>query len=165
MKILVLSDSHSALRFMRYCVDQICPDVLIHLGDHYEDGRVLAEEYPGLPIYQVPGNCDRSLVLADAPEVLFTRIAGVPVFMTHGHRHHVKQTDFALLQDARRAGAKAVLYGHTHLARCSREEDGMWVLNPGSCGYYGGSAGLIVIENGEITHCRILRQQDLEEIT
>jgi hypothetical protein len=31
------------------------------------------------------------------------------------------------------------------------------VLNPGSCGYGGGSAGLIEIQNGKIVDCRILR--------
>ena len=30
MTILVLSDSHSTLRFMRLCVEKIQPDALIH---------------------------------------------------------------------------------------------------------------------------------------
>ena len=59
MKILVLSDSHSALRFMRSCVDAVKPDAIIHLGDHYDDAQALAEEYPHIPIHAVPGNCDR----------------------------------------------------------------------------------------------------------
>ncbi len=46
MKILVLSDSHSSLRFMRDCVDAVKPDVIVHLGDHYDDAAVLREEYP-----------------------------------------------------------------------------------------------------------------------
>ena len=46
MKILVLSDSHSAISFMRQCMDSVRPDAVIHLGDHYDDGEVLAEEYP-----------------------------------------------------------------------------------------------------------------------
>ena len=57
MTILVLSDSHSTLRFMRRCVDTIQPDALIHLGDYFDDGTVLKEEYPQIPFYQVPGNC------------------------------------------------------------------------------------------------------------
>ena len=31
MKILVLSDSHSALSFMRRCVDAVHPDAIVHL--------------------------------------------------------------------------------------------------------------------------------------
>ena len=30
MKILVLSDSHSGLRFMNHCIDRVEPDVLIY---------------------------------------------------------------------------------------------------------------------------------------
>ena len=41
MTILVLSDSHSTLRFMRLCVEKIQPDALIHLGDYFDDGIVL----------------------------------------------------------------------------------------------------------------------------
>ena len=68
-----------------------------------------------------------------------------------------------MLREARKTGAKAVLYGHTHVADCHREPDGLWVLNPGSCNYYGGSVGLMEIENGGIRSCRILEHNDLEE--
>ena len=46
MKILVLSDSHSALRFMRQCIDAVKPNAVIHLGDYYDDGQAMAQEYP-----------------------------------------------------------------------------------------------------------------------
>ena len=59
MKILVLSDSHSALRFMREAVRAVKPDAIVHLGDYYDDARVLAEENPHIPVHMVPGNCDR----------------------------------------------------------------------------------------------------------
>ena len=39
MKILVFSDSHSAMRFMRNCVDAIKPQAIIHLGDYYDDAE------------------------------------------------------------------------------------------------------------------------------
>jgi predicted phosphodiesterase len=82
--------------------------------------------------------------------------------MTHGHKHWVKQGTEMLLAAARKKDAKAVLYGHTHMPDCRREEDGLWVLNPGSCNYYGGTVGLIQVENGEIVSCRILTQADVE---
>ena len=81
--------------------------------------------------------------------------------MTHGHKHSVKSYLGALLHDARRANVKLVLYGHTHIPDCHREDDGMWVLNPGSCGYYGGSAGLVEIKDGSICNCRLLKECDL----
>ena len=37
-RILVLSDSHSGNSFMRWCVDTVKPDAIVHLGDYYEDG-------------------------------------------------------------------------------------------------------------------------------
>lgn len=163
MKILVLSDSHSAIAFMRSCVDAVRPDALIHLGDYFDDGQVLAEEYPGIPFYQVPGNCDRYRCPMGAQEIRIEPVLGVPLYMTHGHRHNVKLSTARLIRDARESRSAAVLYGHTHMEECRQEPDGMWVLNPGSCGYFGGSAGLIEVSGGMIVCCRILRQSDLED--
>ena len=163
MKILVLSDSHSSLRFMFSCLEQIVPDVVIHLGDYFDDGVALREAFPGIRLYQVPGNCDRYRCPPGQPEILVERILGVNLYMTHGHCHNVKLTLTRLLQDARSCRADAVLYGHTHQPDCRQEPDGMWILNPGSCGYGGRTAGLIEVESGKIVSCRILRQEDLEE--
>jgi predicted phosphodiesterase len=44
MTILIFSDSHSGMRFMRRCVEKIKPDTMIHLGDHYDDGEAMAQE-------------------------------------------------------------------------------------------------------------------------
>jgi len=161
MKILVLSDSHSTLSFMRRCIDTVKPDVMIHLGDHFDDGEAMAEEYPRILLYQVPGNCDRYRCRPGIPEITTPRSGGVDIYMTHGHKHSVKSYLGALLQDARKANAGLVLYGHTHIPDCHREEDGLWVLNPGSCGYYGGSAGLVEIKDGSICNCRLLKECDL----
>lgn len=161
MKILVLSDSHSTLSFMRRCIEAVKPNAIVHLGDHFDDGEAMKEEFPGIPFYQVPGNCDRYRCPPGQPEILIYQVCGVDLYMTHGHRHSVKSYQGALLRDARAAKVDAVLYGHTHRADCHREEDGLWVLNPGSCGYFGGSAGLIETANGAITACRLLREEDL----
>ena len=161
MKILVLSDSHSTLSFMRRCVEAVKPDYILHLGDHFDDGQAMQEEYPHIRLYQVPGNCDRYRCPPGQPEILILRIGGVDLYMTHGHRHSVKSWLGALLRDARAANAQAALYGHTHVADCHREEDGLWVLNPGSCGYFGGSAGLLEVRDGSILSCRLLSDSDL----
>ena len=84
--------------------------------------------------------------------------------MTHGHKHGVKMTLVNLLREARKTNAKAVLYGHTHIPDCYQEEDGLWVLNPGSCSSWGGSVGLIETEGNRIKTCRILDRTDLEEM-
>ena len=162
MKILVLSDSHAALRFMRQCIEWAKPNAVVHLGDYFDDGQAMQEVYPNLNFYLVPGNCDKYRNVLWAPETLVERVCGIRLFMTHGHRHGVKSGVGALLQDAGKTQAQAVLFGHTHSPVCYQTEAGMWVMNPGSCGYDGGSAGLITVENGKITDCRLLRQSDLE---
>ena len=163
MKILVLSDSHSAMSFMRLCVDAVKPDRLIHLGDHYDDGEALAETYPHIPMTQVPGNCDRYRAPLSAREILIMPVCGVELYMTHGHRHNVKMYTGSLIADAKKAKVAAVLYGHTHIADC-RQEDGLWVMNPGSAGSYSGSAGIIEVQDGKILNCRIITAADLEEM-
>ena len=162
MKILVLSDSHSSLRLMRGAVETIKPDAIVHLGDHYGDGEVIHEENPHLPFYQVPGNCDKYRMYEPRPEILCCNVCGVRLYMTHGHLHYVKNGRCALIKDARQANAQATLYGHTHEPDCY-EDDGMWVLNPGSCGHNGGTVGLIEVSDGKIHSCKILKQEDWEE--
>lgn len=162
MKILVLSDSHSSKSFMRLCVEKTKPDTIIHLGDHFDDGEVLHETYPQIPFFQVPGNCDRGRCPSWVREILSLPIGGVKFHMAHGHQYQVKSGLTHLLKAARACHADAVLYGHTHQADCHQEPDGLWVLNPGSCGFYGGSAGLIRIEDEKITSCWTVRQEDLE---
>lgn len=164
VKILVLSDSHAALSFMRRCVMKINPQAVIHLGDFYDDAQALQEDFPHIPFHIVPGNCDRYRCPLDAREVLCYHVGGVRLFMTHGHIHRVKTGIGGLLADARRFEAAAALYGHTHIADCHIEQDGLWVLNPGTCGHYGGSAGVIETDGNKITACRIIRQSDLEDI-
>lgn len=164
MRILVLSDSHAGMHFMRTLLRTVKPQAVIHLGDYYEDGQTLAEENPQIFFHLLPGNCDRYRCPPFAKAVLCYDVGGVRLFMAHGHQHFVKSGTGALIRDARDSGAAAALYGHTHIADCRLLEDGLWVLNPGSCGSSGGSAGLIDTENGKITGCRIIRQEDLEEI-
>lgn len=162
MKILVLSDSHSGRSFMRFCIQSVKPDHVVHLGDHYEDGTVMAEEYPHIRFHQVPGNCDRYRMDPTMPDILCYPIGGVKLFMTHGHKHGVKSDINRILTDARQWGAQAVLFGHTHSALCFQsEEDGLWVMNPGSCGSWGGSAGIIEITDNKIIACRVVRQAEL----
>lgn len=161
MKILVLSDSHSALSFMRFAIEKVRPDHVVHLGDHYDDGVAMAQENSHIIFHQVPGNCDRYRCDPYPIETMCYDVGGVRLFMTHGHRHFVKSSLYRLLADARKHGAKAVLFGHTHEALCCQEDD-LWVLNPGTCGTYGGSVGVIEIEDKKISACRILRQTELE---
>ena len=161
MKLLVFSDSHSSLSFMRKCIETLKPDGVVHLGDHYDDGEAIQEENPHILFYQVSGNCDRYRCPTSAREMLCLKIAGVMIFMAHGHTYYVKQGIGAFMAEARRYDAAIALYGHTHVPYCQQQEDGLWVMNPGSCGYYGGSAGFIEIADGKISACKLLTQADI----
>lgn len=163
MRVLVLSDSHSAYSFMRRCVRALQPDVMIHLGDFFDDGLTLHEDFPQIPFYQVPGNCDCGRAPMSAQQILIQNLGGVNIYMTHGHLHGVKNNTGKLLAAARVSKCDIVLYGHTHQAECYQDDSGLWVMNPGSCGYFGGSAGLMEIADGKITACRIIGEADLSE--
>lgn len=164
MKILILSDSHSALRFMRSCIEAVKPDAVIHLGDHYDDAQVIAQENPHIVVHQVPGNCDQYRCPLNTPQVLCYCIGGVKLFMTHGHRFGVKSGYGGVVAAARAENARAVLFGHTHQAVCLQEPDGFWIVNPGSCGSCGGSAAVMETAEDKITACRLIRQADLEPV-
>ena len=160
MKILVFSDSHSSMRFMKKSVEKVKPDAIIHLGDHYDDGETLAELYPHIPVHQVAGNCDTYRCPPHAREMLCYPVGGVMLYMTHGHREHVKQGTGGLTAEARRYGAQMALYGHTHRMDCRQEADGLWVLNPGPASH---SAGVIKTDGQALTACYILTETDLED--
>lgn len=163
MRVLVVSDSHSGLSYMRQWAKLLKPQVMIHLGDYFEDAQVLAGDWPGSRLIQVPGNCDLYRMLAKEPEIRVVKLEGVTVYLTHGHRHGVKSSPAGLVVEARKAGADVALFGHTHQRVCWQTEDGMWVMNPGSCGSFGGSVGLLELERGKVLNCRILEVDDMEE--
>lgn len=164
MKILVFSDSHSSLWFMRRCVSIIRPDGIIHLGDHAEDGAVLASENPGTVYFQVPGNCDGFYRSNPDDLTKICEIDGVKLMLTHGHRFQVKSGIEKLVSCGRAAGVQAILFGHTHAALNRREPDGLFVMNPGAAGSWGGSAGILEIQDKQITACRIIEQADLDAL-
>lgn len=161
MRILVASDSHRGRSFLKWCIDRLHPNAVVHLGDYYEDAQILSEEYPYIPFHMVAGNCDQGRAPFGARELLCYDVCGVRLFMTHGHNHHVKQTTYFLTSDAKAAGAAAALFGHTHRAVCYQEGD-LWVVNPGSCVSYSGTVALLEVEDKKISACTILTQADVE---
>ena len=161
MKILVMSDSHSGLRFMRFCIDKLKPQHVVHLGDLFEDAQAISEEYPHIRFHMVPGNCDSYMVRNREPAVLCYAIDGVRMMMTHGHLHGVKSDLSRLIYEAKQSQAQAVLFGHTHAKLCFQGEDGLWVINPGSCRSDTGSVALLETADGKISACTMYGQAEL----
>jgi len=163
LKILVLSDSHSGLSFMRHCIETIKPQHVIHLGDHYGDATTMAEEYPYIRFHQVPGNCDTFLREPGMVDTMCYQIGGVKIYMTHGHKQGVKSGIHRLIEEAAEQAPQAILFGHTHEALCFQRQDGTWLMNPGSCRGWSGTVGLLELADGKISACRILGQADLDD--
>lgn len=148
---------------MRRCIAAVKPDAVVHLGDYYEDAEAMAEENPHIVFHNVLGNCDRYRCPPNTPQILAYSVCGVKLYMTHGHLYGVKSGIDRLLTASREWGVEAVLYGHTHSAVCYQEPDGLWVLNPGSCGADSGSAGVIETDGESISACYLIKQADLGE--
>ena len=161
MKVLVLSDSHSSLYFMRACIRLLKPDCIIHLGDHADDAQVLHEENPQLEFYSIRGNCDGFYPADPAKSAITCAPGGVPLLITHGHRFYVKSGTEALVAYGCKLGVRGILFGHTHEAVCCHLDGDVWLMNPGAAGYRGGSAGILEIHDKKITACRIIGQADL----
>lgn len=133
MKVLVISDTHRRIKRVESLIAYYNRiggiDAIIHCGDHIDDARALQNEYPSIPLYMVPGNCDREGYESNSS--LFVEIGEVPTLITHGHKHHVKYDYEELCIDGEAYGAKLVLFGHTHSAFKEKKGD-MLLLNPGS---------------------------------
>ena len=106
MKLLILSDSHREMEYMRDAVRRERPDAVIHLGDLVPDADRLAEEFPGLPVLSVRGNCDFSQ--PPRAEELLRTFEGVKIFGVHGHRYRVKQTLLPVEMAARQNGSSGI---------------------------------------------------------
>ena len=131
MKIAVFSDSHGSGQKMLDAIEQIQPDMVVHLGDGERDVQLVRERYPSLPLHAVCGNCDYR---TEKPESQLFDVNGVKIFITHGHIYGVKSSRARLLEEAARRGASVAMYGHTHIAQLVQTDD-FTLLNPGSCGF------------------------------
>lgn len=130
MRIAVISDSHGRGSI----VDRIIrrekkTEVIIFLGDVTSDIEDFTYEYTDKKFYIVSGNCDR---FSQFPYSAVADIAGVRIFMTHGHTLGVKGGTGALKQAAKQSDCQIALYGHTHIPDI-KYEDGLYIVNPGSC--------------------------------
>lgn len=148
LQIAVFADTHLNTARMLEAVRRERPDILIHLGDHAGDAKVLRREFPELPLYVVCGNCDSP---HSAPETLTVPLGPVKAFLTHGHLYNVRYTIDPLVYAAQEAGARLALFGHTHEA-LNVDWGGVQVLNPGTAGKgYTLSYGWVtVFDNGGI---------------
>ena len=130
MKAAVFSDTHGNTARMAAKVAEVQPDVILHLGDHDRDTRILRQRFPDIPLYSVCGNCDYG---SQEPVSGVVSLGPVRAFITHGHMYNVRWGVDSLVYAAQEAGAALALFGHTHQADY-QEIGGVKVLNPGTAG-------------------------------
>ena len=131
VKIVIMSDSHGSYTAVESIVERNLgkADIFIHLGDGERDSDRIMLKYPHIDFRRVAGNCDYASML---PDNLIVDVEGARIFCSHGHRLFVKGGTETIRSVARDNDCNIVLYGHTH-ERYSATEDGIFVMNPGSC--------------------------------
>ena len=158
MKVLIVSDTHGYLSHMFRAVQQCSPTHVIHLGDHAGDALELERKFPMLPVISVRGNCD---YYDTTPEQRLVNYDGVRILMCHGHRYGVKNGLLRYEMAARENEVDVALFGHTHCAY-NEEYNGLWLVNPGSCGYCAvPTCAVLQIKAGTVS-CRIVRLDEME---
>jgi hypothetical protein len=128
-KILVLSDSHGNLNNMVFAVRETSPDMIVHLGDCWADAERLHAKFSGIPMEQVPGNCDCRQEFTE--RILL--VEGKNILICHGHTMNVKAGYLNLQYAAQERQVDAALFGHTHRVFYGCHNRIVY-LNPGSIG-------------------------------
>ena len=128
-RVLVLSDSHGNVNNMILAVRREMPGMIIHLGDCWADAEQLQKKCLGIPLEQVPGNCDCRQEFLE--RILL--IEGKKILICHGHTYNVKAGYMNLQYGAQEKEVDAALFGHTHRVFYDTY-NGITYINPGSIG-------------------------------
>lgn len=149
MKILVMSDTHGKTELAEKIIakmDKI--ELLIHLGDHYEDAMSLGR-CMNIKVAAVKGNCDRG----EVEEEMVLELEKHKLLLTHGHQYGVKSNLTRIYYKALELGCDIVLFGHIHMPVNIKHDD-VLIMNPGSLSLPRGgsrpSYGIIEIEGDNV---------------
>ncbi len=131
MNILVLSDSHLRPGFsLPPRLWQLAEEaeLIVHAGDVGE-AELLTELALFAPLRAVYGNCDDWALRRQLPRTLCFEAAGCRIGLVHGDGVYEAK------EAAKRSFSEApdlIIFGHSHRPFWA-EEDGILLLNPGSC--------------------------------
>lgn len=134
VRIGLLSDSHGELVLLREAarklVDEHRVDLIVHLGDDYDDAEELFDRGP--EVIRVPGVYSSYYRNKEIRNRIIRQVEGVRLLLTHspgGHENDLPDDpDPVALAEA--GDVDIVAYGHTHRPRLELEGRVMW-LNPG----------------------------------
>lgn len=133
MKIAVFSDSHGKIENLKEAASKALreyADILIHLGDDYEDAAVL--ESSGKKIIKVPGVFSEFYKDPGIPNRVVVNIKGRKVLVSHTETSHPHDLpDDIKPEDVISGGEVAFAFvGHTHIPKIERRKK-VIVVNPG----------------------------------
>lgn len=150
-RIIVISDTHRHMDYALRVLDNLSEyDMIIHLGDYSADAARLERLYKNVTVVSVCGNND--FPSPSSPAEREIEIDGVKLFLTHGHKYGVKFGYERIYLRALELGAQVVLFGHTHVPICEKE-DRVLMLNPGGYNSNSRSVGIIEIDDGKAKGC------------
>ncbi|MFA6075700.1 MAG: metallophosphoesterase [Negativicutes bacterium] len=151
MKIGIISDTHGNKK----AIDKVLKtepnvEMWLHAGDYTRDGEYLIKKSP-VPVKMVAGNNDVYFG-NEYPEELLFDVAGLTIWMTHGHRQRVKWDLKTIAAEGKSLGADIVIFGHTHEATVEYL-DSVILINPGAAMPWNdsGYAILDIDEQGKIS--------------
>ncbi|MGM0501781.1 MAG: metallophosphoesterase family protein [Bacillota bacterium] len=130
MKIAIFSDAHRNIGPLESVVEKLEDvDYFIYAGDGLD--QVLRSSIAEEKLLAVRGNCDYGLPY---PVEKIIKVAGIRIFLTHGHRYRIKDGLTQLYYKAQEVEADIVIFGHTH-CRYAEENDDILFFNPGSISF------------------------------
>ena len=147
MKLLILSDTHGNTKNLFDVIKtENDASLIIHLGDGEKDVLKAKKEFPKKEFIGVKGNCDLGSKL---PLICEYQVDGKKILMTHGHIFNVKNEIFPIYLEAKEKQIDILLFGHTHQP-ITTNENGIYIMNPGSLNERIPSYGIINIDDGKI---------------
>ena len=134
MRLGVFSDSHGNVDYLQtaasYAVLKCFAEVLIHLGDNYNDAKVLNEF--GRRLIQVPGVFSPQYQDPVVANRVVETFGPWSVLVSHTSEKHPNDlpTDLDPAELLRSHAIHIFLHGHTHAPRIEKTR-GAWHINPG----------------------------------
>ena len=153
MRLIVVSDTHACTDRMDAALDTLRAlkgDMYVHLGDYVSDRDYLQKRL-GVPFVAVPGNGDWGIRMEKERVLAF---GDKRLLLCHGHTLGVKSGLLRLCLRAQALECDGALFGHTHEPYLGNE-NGLFLLNPGSLGYNwmsgrGMGVGIVELEGGQL---------------
>ncbi|MDP3182953.1 MAG: metallophosphoesterase family protein [Desulfobaccales bacterium] len=131
MVVGVVSDTHGNREGMALLAERLKAfeiEVLLHLGDDYQDVAVLEEA--GFKVLAVPGAFCPEYAQPQVPNRPVVKLKGVKMLLSHTPQRHKADLPEDPDPEAPPPDVRLVLYGHTHIPALENRQGILWV-NPG----------------------------------